>query len=55
MSEISNLGRAQESAASAVRAKAVIDRLSAAVPDERLRAIFQQSAKVQRVVALADA
>jgi class 3 adenylate cyclase/tetratricopeptide (TPR) repeat protein len=49
------LGRAQESAASAMRAKAVIDRLSATVPDERLRANFQQSAKVQRVVALADA
>lgn len=47
------LGHAQESAASAGRARAILDRLAATVPDERLRAVFLQSAKVQRVLVLA--
>jgi len=47
------LGRSQESAASARRAREIIDRLAATVPDERLRAIFLQSPKVQRVLVLA--
>ncbi len=42
-------------AASARRARESIDRLAATVPDERLRATFLQSQKVQRVVALAGA
>ena len=47
------LAHAQEATASAGRAREIIDRLAAAVPDERLRATFLQSAKVQRVLALA--
>ena len=47
------LGRSQESTASARRASESIDRLAATVPDERLRAIFLQSPKVQRVLVLA--
>jgi hypothetical protein len=31
----------------------IIDRLTATVPDERLRAVFLQSAKAQRVLLLA--
>ena len=42
-------------AASARRAREIIDRLAATVPDERLRATFLQSARVQRVTALAGA
>ena len=49
------LGQAQESTASARRAREIIDRLSATVPDERLRATFLQSPKIQRMVALAGA
>ena len=49
------LGRAEESAASAWRAREIIDRLAATVPDERLQATFLQSTKVQRVAALAGA
>ena len=48
------LGRPQESEASAGRARGIIDRLAATVPDERLRAVFLQSAKVQRVLVLAE-
>jgi len=47
------LGRTQESAASAGRAREIINRLAATVPDERLRAVFLLSAKVQRVLVLA--
>jgi class 3 adenylate cyclase/tetratricopeptide (TPR) repeat protein len=49
------LGRSDDTAASARRAREIIERLAATVPDERLRAIFLQSSKVQRVVALAGA
>ncbi len=49
------LGQAEESAASARRAREIIDRLAATVPDERLRATFLQSAKVQRVAVLVGA
>ena len=49
------LGRSDDAAASARRAREIIDRLAATVPDERLLAIFLQSSKVQRVVALAGA
>ena len=49
------LGQAEESASSARRAREIIDRLAATVPDERLRATFLQSTKVQRVAALAGA
>ena len=49
------LGQAQESAASARRAREIIDRLAATVPDERLRAVFLQSARVEHVVAMASA
>ncbi len=35
------------------RAKEIIERLAASVPDERLRAVFLQSAKVQRIMTLA--
>jgi class 3 adenylate cyclase/tetratricopeptide (TPR) repeat protein len=49
------LGRVEESAASARRAREIIDRLAATVLDERLRATFLQSTKVQRVAALAGA
>ncbi len=47
------LGQVQESVASAGRAREIIERLAASVPDERLRAAFLQSTKVQRVVTLA--
>ncbi len=46
-------GRPADAAASAGRAREIIDRLAATVPDERLRAVFLQSAKVQRVLSLA--
>ncbi len=46
-------GDAPGATASAVRAREIIERLAATVPDERLRAVFLQSAKVQRVAALA--
>jgi hypothetical protein len=36
------------------RAREIIDRLAATVPDERLRATFLQSTKVQRVAAFAS-
>jgi class 3 adenylate cyclase/tetratricopeptide (TPR) repeat protein len=49
------LGRSDDATASARRAREIIERLAATVPDERLRAIFLQSSKVQRVVALAGA
>ncbi len=49
------LGQAEESAARARRAREIIDRLAATVPDERLRATFLQSTKVQRVAALVGA
>jgi len=48
-----SLGDPVGAAASAARAREVIERLAATVPDERLRAVFLQSAKVQRVAALA--
>jgi tetratricopeptide (TPR) repeat protein len=47
------LGQSDAAAASAQRARDIIDRLAATIPDERLRAAFLQSAKVQRVTALA--
>ncbi len=49
------LGRPEGAAASARRAREIIDRLATTVPDERLRATFLQSTKVQRVIALAGA
>jgi len=49
------LGQVGESAASARRARGIIDRLTATVPDERLRTTFLQSTKVQRITALAGA
>lgn len=49
------LGRHDEAPASARRAREIIERLAATVPDERLRATFLQSQRVQRVVALAGA
>ncbi len=49
------LGRSGQAAASARRAKEIIGRLAATVPDERLHATFLQSAKVQRAIALAGA
>jgi hypothetical protein len=48
-------GHPDATAASARRAKEIIERLAATVPDERLRATFLQSQRVQRVVALAGA
>ncbi len=47
------LGRSGEAASTAGRAREIINRLAATVPDERLRAVFLQSPKVQRVAALA--
>jgi hypothetical protein len=47
------LGRPEESAASASRAREIIDRLAATIADERLRAVFLQPAKAQRVLLLA--
>ncbi len=47
-----SLGDPVGAAASAARAREVIERLAATVPDERLRAVFLQSPKVQRVFAL---
>ena len=49
------LGQAEESAANARRAREIVERLAATVSDERLRATLLQSAKVQRVLALAGA
>jgi tetratricopeptide (TPR) repeat protein len=46
------LGRAAEAATCAVRAREIVDRLAATVPDERLRALFLQSPKVQRIISL---
>lgn len=47
------LGRPEDAAASASRAREVVERLAATVPDERLRAVFLQSARVQRLATLA--
>jgi hypothetical protein len=47
------LGQEEESAANARRAREIVGRLAATVPDERLRAMLLQSAKVQRVLTLA--
>jgi predicted ATPase/DNA-binding SARP family transcriptional activator len=47
------LGRERESAASAARAQEIVERLAATVPDEQLRTVFLQSAKVRRVLTLA--
>ena len=49
------LGLVQESAASARLAWEIINRLAATVPDEQQRAMFLQSAKIQRVAALTGA
>ncbi len=49
------LGQTEASVASARRAREIIDRLAASVPDERLRATFMQSSRVQRVAALVGA
>ncbi|MGQ0568714.1 MAG: hypothetical protein ACT4P5_04160 [Armatimonadota bacterium] len=49
------LGQTEAAAASARRAREIIDRLAASVPDEHLRATFVQSSRVRRVVALAGA
>jgi class 3 adenylate cyclase/tetratricopeptide (TPR) repeat protein len=49
------IGHSSDAAAAARWARGVIERLAATVPDERLRATFLQSAKVQRVNALAGA
>jgi tetratricopeptide (TPR) repeat protein len=49
------LDRTQESAARAGWASEIIDRLAATLSDERLRAIFLRSIKVQRVAVLAGA
>jgi len=47
------LGRDAEAASAARRAREIIDRLAASVPDERLRAVFLQSPRAQRVLTLA--
>lgn len=46
------LGDRDEAAAIARRAHEIVDQLAAKVPDERLRATFLQSARVQRVTTL---
>jgi tetratricopeptide (TPR) repeat protein len=46
-------GLKEDAAQSAGRAREIVERLAAVVPDERLRATFLQAAKVQRVMALA--
>jgi tetratricopeptide (TPR) repeat protein len=46
------LGEYAEAAAAARRAREIIDRLAATIPDERLRSTFLQSARVQRITAL---
>jgi len=47
-------GNPSAAAVAATRAREVVERLAATVPDERLRAVFLQSPKVQRVAALAS-
>jgi class 3 adenylate cyclase/tetratricopeptide (TPR) repeat protein len=49
------LGRSADAAAAASRARDLVDRLAASVPDERLRAVFLQSGRVQRLASLAGA
>jgi tetratricopeptide (TPR) repeat protein len=49
------LGKSDHAAASARQAREIIDRLGATVPDERLRATFLQSSRVQRVMSLTGA
>lgn len=44
----------EPAAASARRAREIIDRLAATIPDEGLRETFLQSARVRRIAALAD-
>jgi tetratricopeptide (TPR) repeat protein len=46
-------GDAEAALASARRAHEIIERLASSMGDERLRATFLQSARVQRVIALA--
>lgn len=48
------LGQADAASTTARHAREIIERLAVAVPDERLRATFLQSAKVQRVFTLAS-
>jgi len=48
-----SMGESDQAAECAARAREIIDRLSATVPDERLRATFLQSPEVQHVVFLA--
>jgi len=50
-----SMGQVEAAAASARRAREIIERLAATVPDERLRATFLQSARVLRVITLAGA
>jgi class 3 adenylate cyclase/tetratricopeptide (TPR) repeat protein len=49
------MGRAPEATASARRAREIVESLAATVPDERLRAMFLQSAMVQGAAPLAGA
>ena len=49
------VGDRDEGTASARAGQDIIERLAATVPDERLRATFLQSARVQRVLTLAGA
>ncbi|HEV8338636.1 MAG TPA: tetratricopeptide repeat protein [bacterium] len=46
-------GRPGEASASAQKGREIIERIAASVPDERLRAVFLHSRRVQRVLALA--
>lgn len=46
------LGRTADAAAAAARARELVERLAASMPDERLRAVFLQSGMVQRLVTL---
>ncbi len=50
-----SMGKSDQAAECAGRARQIIERLAATVPDERLRATFLQSSKVQRVMSLAGA
>ncbi len=47
------LGQPDEATTKAQRAREIVDHLAATVPDERLRATFLQSTKVQRVMLMA--
>lgn len=49
------LGRAEAAREAAARSREIVDRLAAAVPDERLRATLLQSAPVQRLLTLVGA